>query len=261
MTVRARWRAWIVTGLVITGSLMLPATAATGAAACPSGPLRVADLVGLQQDRGPLSAYRLPVAPLNERASACFGNREVRLIAFVNRAEGLGGASAYTMTPRWLSDPSLTVFGTADELQRGFGSGPFFFISVRPGRGDLQARFARRWVLIRGHFGDSAATTCRAVGPAGSTPSPAQAVAICRTMFVLSSIERSAPPDTATDPRPSAGATVGPSFASVSLAAGAVWLGAALLLPAVTRRRPRGIGRRRAKTDGRVPLDVTRSRN
>jgi hypothetical protein len=232
---------WIVVGL-LTGSLMLAPTSAFGAAACPSGPLVVSDLVRLQQEGGPLSAYPLSVAPLNERAYACFGKRELRFIAFVNRAEGLGGASAYAMTPRWLTDPSLTVFGTAHELQRGFGSGPFFFISVRPGRGDLQARFARQWVAIRGHFGDRAATTCRAVGPAGATPSPAQAVAICRTMFVLSSIERSAPPETGTGTTPPSSVPDGSPVALLSLAAGAVWLLAVLLAPGrAGRGRNRGV--------------------
>jgi hypothetical protein len=180
--------------------------AAAVAASCPDLPLNVSDLVALQRLPGPLAkAFPLGVTPMNERALACFGRRELTLAAFVNRPDGIGGASAFAITPSWIVSGNLIVFGSAREVSAGFGDGPFFFVSTRPSAGDVQRRYARRWVTIRGHFDDPAAATCRASGPADVTPSKTQAVAICRTMFVLTSIQASGMPDTATSPGPGPG--------------------------------------------------------
>ena len=59
-----------------------------------------------------------------------------------------------------------------------FGADPFA----------VQERFRDQWVLISGHFDDSAAETCVATGIEGETPSPAEAIEICRSTFVLSAI-------------------------------------------------------------------------
>jgi hypothetical protein len=166
----------------------------------------------------------MAVTPMNERAFTCFGDRDIEFAAFVNAVEGLGGTQAYRMTPEWLTSPDLMVFGSADEIEPGFGDGPFFFISVRPDGGDPQTIFARQWVTIRGHFGDPAATSCTATGTAGGTPNPEPAVAICQTMFVLTSIVAGAAPDTA---------TAGPASASVdaeSQRAQLPWLAAFAIL-------------------------------
>jgi hypothetical protein len=64
-------------------------------------------------------------------------------------------------------------------------------------------------VTIRGHFDDQAAAGCTASGPAGATPTKAQAIAICRTMFVLTSISRSGVPDTSTSAPDVAAAAAG----------------------------------------------------
>ena len=178
--------------------------AAALAASCPDLPVTVSDLVGLQRPPGPLAkAFPLGVTPINERALACYGGRELTLSAFVNQTGGIGGVTAFAITPSWIVSGNLIVFGSAREVSPGVGDGPFFFVSTRPSAGDLQRQYARRWVTIRGQFDDRAAATCRASGPAGVTPSKTQAIAICRTMFVLTSIRTSGMPDTATSPLPS----------------------------------------------------------
>ena len=80
--------------------LIRPALAEAQEVACPRSPISVADLVALQADRGPLQAFPLSVARMNERALACFGGRELRFVAFVDQPGGLGGVTAYTITPR-----------------------------------------------------------------------------------------------------------------------------------------------------------------
>ncbi|HET7472432.1 MAG TPA: hypothetical protein VFJ71_04845 [Candidatus Limnocylindrales bacterium] len=220
----------LIATLVAVGSAAAPPVAQ--AASCPSLPVSVEDLVALQRQDGPLAkAFSLGVTPMNERALACFGSREITLSAFVNRPDGLGGTSSFAITPSWIVGGGLIVFGSPREVSPGFGDGPFFFVSTRPSAGDLQHQYARRWVTIRGHFDDPAAATCRATGPAGVTPSRTQAVEICRTMFVLTSIRTPAAPDTATSPPSTARST--PSSSP------ALWLGGlvgALVAAAVIRR-------------------------
>ena len=178
--------------------LIRPALAEAQEVACPRSPISVADLVALQADRGPLQAFPLSVARMNERALACFGGRELRFVAFVDQPGGLGGVNAYTITPPWITNPTLTVFGSDHETAPGVGDGVFFFITTRPGSGDLQSRFAGTWVTVRGHFRDPAAASCTAIGAVGQTPDGQQAVAICRTMFVLTSLVPAGAPDTST---------------------------------------------------------------
>ena len=62
-------------------------------------------------------------------------------------------------------------------------------MAVEPGQGDPTAAFAGGWVHVTGHFADAAAATCRADGPAGSTPTVEEAIAICETTFVATAIE------------------------------------------------------------------------
>jgi hypothetical protein len=226
--------------VVLAAWLVQPASAEAHEVVCPRSPVTVADLVALQADRGPLDRFRMAVVPMNERALACFGGVEIRFVAFVNRPGGLGGTQAYRITPLWITNPTLTLFGSTREVAPGFGDGPFFFISTRPGSGDLQAQFARRWVTVSGHFRDSAAGSCRATGVAGQTPNREQAVAICRTMFVLSSLTEADPPDTATVGQAtrivaSDGSTRDASGTSaLPVLAGVVWL-VALLFAAFKR--------------------------
>lgn len=236
---------------------------------CPRPPISVADLVGLQADDGPLARFPLGVARMNERALACFGGREIRLAAFVNDPSGLGGTQAYRITPTWITNPSLIVFGSAREIQPGFGDGPFFFISTRPTGADAQTRYARQWVSIRGHFDDPAAQSCKASGVTGHTPSRRQAIAICRTMFVLTAIDPGGPPDTSAVGRPAPAEAA--NVASRGTDAGLPVLGGLLVFLAMlgaglrypTRPRRRGSGNqqtRRAPAAGGIgaATDVAR---
>ncbi len=235
---------------VLAAWLVRPASADARQVVCPRSPVTVADLVALQADRGLLDRFRLAVVPTNERALACFGGSEIRFVAFVNQPGGLGGTEAYRITPLWITNPTLIVFGSNHEAAPGVGDGPFFFISTRPGNGDLQARFARRWVTVRGHFRDSAAALCRATGTPGQTPNRQQAVAIRRTMFVPSSLSSADPPDTATVDEAkqlvASGGSTGDAagIRAIPLLAGAVWL--ATLLFGGPIRRP--FRRRRVRT-------------
>jgi hypothetical protein len=218
----------VAAALLVAVWLVRPLTAEARQVSCPRPAISVADLVELQADRGLLSSFPMAVTPMNERALACFGGREIRFAAFVNRPGGLGGTEAYRISPLWITNPALTVFGSEREVQRGFGDGPFFFISTRPGTADLQTRYARQWVNVQGHFGDRAAQTCTATGVADHTPNRQQAVAICRTMFVLTAISPGNPPDTSTvgPPAPLEGTNRtphdAPMIAAIPLLAGLV---------------------------------------
>ena len=173
--------------LLLAGS---PAATTASAPGCPRGPVTLQDLIDLERPPGPLAAEFPPaVGFINERALDCFRRRTLHLRAFVNRVEGLGGASAYTIAPQWLWSPRLFVFTTDRELAPGFGDGPWTGVYAPPGLGDLQARYARQWVTLTGHFRDRRATTCRAVGVPGATPDSAQTIRMCQAAFVVSAVE------------------------------------------------------------------------
>jgi hypothetical protein len=206
-----------------------PVDAAGG---CPESPVTLADLIALQAQPGPLAeAYPPGVGFINERARACYGHATLRMRVFVNGTGGIGGASAYSIRPLWLFSPSLIVFPSDAEVEPGVGQGPFTGLYVSPGFADLQSKYARSWVTITGHFMDSRASSCRATGAVGETPGRAQAIRICQSVFVLSSIHRQGDePDTATlvDARPSRTPSADPrqiATAALAFAAGAVmWL-------------------------------------
>ena len=101
----------------------------------------------------------------------------------------------FSLRPEWLAYPSFNVQPSDEVLSPpNFGAGPFLSIAVEPGQGDPTAAFAGGWVHVTGHFADAAAATCRADGPAGSTPTVEEAIAICETTFVASDIEPIAAP-------------------------------------------------------------------
>lgn len=156
---------------------------------CPDKPVTLRDLMALYRDQGPL-ATRFPpaVAWINERGRACFGATTLRFRAFVDGAGGIGGASAYTVQPRWFLGSALIVFATDREVEPGVGDGPFYGIAVPPRFGDVQGRYHRQWVTVAAHFADSRAGSCRADGAPGETPNRRQAIRICQSMLVLSSI-------------------------------------------------------------------------
>jgi hypothetical protein len=147
--------------------------------------------IQLDAERGPLAVrFDEGATVYHERARACFADTEIQFAGFVASPEGKGGVMTFSLSPEWLAYPSFHVQPSAEVLSPpAFGAGPFFSIAVEPGQGDPTAAFVGGWVQVTGHFADAAAQTCRATGPAGSTPSVEEAIAICETTFVATAIE------------------------------------------------------------------------
>jgi hypothetical protein len=117
--------------------------------------------------------------------------------------DGCGGISATTIAPRWLDD----VLGNVVILT----SGPHDATMVayvppvlgRCGVDDLATcpfhGYYGRWVTVSGHFDGPVARTCRiAEQPPGAGATTSDAIAECRTKFIILSIGPGAPPATDT---------------------------------------------------------------
>ena len=244
-------------GAVLTAALLLPAIAVAPVSAqdrCPEPPLAVPDLYGLWERGGPLrDRYPLPVSQINEQGLACYGSQTLTLRVFVAPPGGVGGTSAFVIEPRWLSDHRLFVFGTSARIAgTDYVDGPYLTVAVPPEFGDVWDRLDRRWVRLTARFDHPAAESCVASGVEGETPSPAEAVEVCRTFFVLTGIEAlPSAPATDTAPPGQAGA---PGGSGLMLLAGVVaWL-VALVVSANTagRRRSHGTGSSGPAQDGRT---------
>jgi hypothetical protein len=209
--VSGRRRTVILAGLVLLATAACAASPATSPIApptdadvsaspliadCPALPITLEALIELDAERGPLAQRFDPdTTTYHERARACFADTEIEFVGFVASPEGLGGVVTFSLRPEWLAYPSFHVQPSAEILSPpNFGAGPFLSIAVEPGQGDPTAAFAGGWVHVTGHFADAAAATCRADGPAGSTPTVEEAIAICETTFVASAIEPIAAP-------------------------------------------------------------------
>jgi hypothetical protein len=166
-------------------------SASSVGAGCPTPPITLDALIQLDAERGPLAVrFDEGATVYHERARACFADTEIQFAGFVASPEGKGGVMTFSLTPEWLAYPSFHVQPSDEVLSPpAFGAGPFFSIAVEPGQGDPTAAFAGGWVRVTGHFADAAAATCRATGPAGSTPTVEEAIAICETTFVATAIE------------------------------------------------------------------------
>jgi hypothetical protein len=203
----ARLARFMATALFIAG-FAAPGVAsppvAAAAAACPTGTVTLADLIRLARDTAPLAArFPLPVMNINERAFACLGSRTLRVTAYVAGPYGVGGTSAYRLSPRWIGDGTLFLYSDSARVQ-GQVEGPSYMATSPPGLGDIQARYRGHWVVLTGRFGDPAADACRATGAKGETPSRSQAVAICQSIFVVSGISLLVAPATTTEGSPAA---------------------------------------------------------
>jgi hypothetical protein len=187
----------LAAGLLLAGLLAPPfAAAATPAPACPGARVTLQDLLDLAAAEGPLAAkYDTDPSLMSERAVRCFGHRTLRFAGFVRDPGVHGWLPVYGLSPGWFLHIGLFVATTTGpEAERA----PLTSLAIRPGLGDLQAEHVGYWVTVTGHFDDPAAATCRAVGPAGATPTRAQAVAICRSIFVVTGVTRAATPSTST---------------------------------------------------------------
>lgn len=207
MIVRSNGRT--VLGAVLAAALLAPVAAAAPVSAqetCPEPPLTVGGLLDLYLRGGPLrERYPMAVTQINEAGHACYGSRTLTLRVFVAPPGGVGGTQAYHIEPGWLGDHGLLVWDTADLDDFGHHEGgSFLTVAVPPEFGEAADRFNGRWILLTSRFDHPASESCVASGVEGQTPSPAEAIEICRSFLVLTGIE-ALPPAPATDTVPLAG--------------------------------------------------------
>ena len=217
--------------LLVGGIGLAGPSPATASAVCPPPP---DDLVGLisadASDKGPLSEEFGPIyGRYAEAAANCWGDTEISVSGFVAGPEGIGGTRSYRIEPLWIADMGHWL-STNNRVDPDSGPvGPFFPVAVPP---EMVARFTRldgQWVRVSGHFHDPAAETCAltmGTPEPGLVPTPEQAIEICRTSFVLTSVDALSLPPTdaalATTPRIVSPDAVGMPIALV--AGGAVLL-------------------------------------
>ena len=173
-----------------------PASATASAVCPPPGPL--ADIIAVDAAHpGPLTEQFRPVYGVYaEGAASCWPGTEIGLTGHVSDPEGLGGVSSFTIEPSWLVSRAHSLSVT-DAVDADSGPvGPFLPVAVPP---DLEAEFtalAGRWVSVTGHFDDAIAQTCVVTESdpnLGAVPTQEQAVQICQTSFVLTSVELTVP--------------------------------------------------------------------
>jgi hypothetical protein len=168
-------------------------TSTADAAGCPNPPLTVAELRGLWKNGGGYVGFWGMANPAGTR---CYGRADVSVIGFVDMPDGLGGTSASGITHAWLVDRVVMLYGASNAIRSGRVNDSYT-VAVPPRFGDLQARFARRWVQLTAHFDDPAAQACRGYGPKDANPpTRRQAIAACRRIMVLSSISTTNAPET-----------------------------------------------------------------
>jgi hypothetical protein len=220
----------LVAGCLAPGTLSVPVAAA--ATPCPADPVTLQALLDLSADEGPLAkAYDTDPMLMSERALACFGDRTLRFTAYVRDPGDVGWTYAYGLEPAWFRGAAFFVAASADLPP---GTGPITALAVPPGLGDLQRAHVGHWVMVTGHFDDSAAQTCVASGEAGVAPNTAEAVLICRSTFVVESVARTSAPPTTTIAGVDIAAAPAPGSGWIALAA---LLGGALGLYRLRRRR------------------------
>jgi hypothetical protein len=237
-----------ILGAVLAAALLLPVVAAPSISAedaCPEPPLSVGDLLDLYLRGGPLrERYPMAVTQINEQGLACYGSQTLAMRVFVAPPGGVGGTQSYRIEPGWLSDHRLFVYGTSGRIAgTDYIDGPYLTVAVPPEFGDVWDRFDRSWVHLAGRFDHPAAQSCVASGIEGETPSPAEAIEICRSFFVLTGIE-ALPSAPATDAAPEPGPTAAPGGPAAILLAGvAAWF-AAMVASSGSRDRSRHAGSR-----------------
>jgi hypothetical protein len=194
----ARAGTLLVIALVATVHLATPPST-NASAVCPP-PNSLAQVIAADATEvGPLTEQFRPIYGVYaEAAAACWEGQDIDLRGFVSGPEGIGGTRTWAIEPRWLIDSAHFLSVTDAVSPEGWPVGPFFPVAV-PER--LDARFTSfdgRWVVVTGHFNDKVAKTCVATGdPAyGPVPTTDQAIAICRTAFVVTAVGPLVVPDT-----------------------------------------------------------------
>ena len=175
--------------------LSLPAAAVASAVCPPPGTL--AEIIAVDAELpGPLTEQFRPVYGVYaEGAAACWPGQEIVLTGFVSSPEGIGGTSAFTIEPQWLVSRAHWLSTSAAVDPESGPVGPFFPVAVPPGLGF--SSLEGHWARVTGHFDDALATTCVVTeGSPDAAPTPEQAVEICKTSFVLTSVAPLTAPNT-----------------------------------------------------------------
>jgi len=97
--------------LVAVPTAVVPETALATAVTCPGQPLTVADLDRLFRAQPDTVGWAMGT-PLGR---ACYGSRNIRIRAFANWPDGLGGTSPFSITPAWLD---ANLYAVVDHLGR-----------------------------------------------------------------------------------------------------------------------------------------------
>ena len=222
----------LVVGLLLPGGLAPPrADAATNP--CKAGSdITLTDLLMLAGDwAGPLvGKYQTDPMLVSDSALECYGSRMLRFTAWVRDAGVVGWEYLFGLKPGWLRSATGLFVSVAAELPPGVT--PLVALAVPPALGNLQATYVGHRVTVTGHFDDPAARACVANGEPGLTPTTADAVAICRSTFVVAAVSPTAAPETAM-----ADTNEPPTWWSAWLALSAALGGVATLWYAGRRRR------------------------
>ncbi|MDF2731776.1 MAG: hypothetical protein K0S92_401 [Desertimonas sp.] len=188
----------VILAVALAGAIHVssPASGTASAVCPPPGPL--ADIIAVDAaNPGPLTEQFRPVYGVYaEGAASCWPGSEIGLTGHGSNPEGLGGVSSFTIEPSWLVS-RVHFLSVTDAVDAEAGPvGPFLPVAVPP---DLEAEFttlAGRWVRVTGHFDDAIAETCVVTEGdpnLGAVPTHEQAVQICQTSFVLTSVHLTVP--------------------------------------------------------------------
>jgi hypothetical protein len=211
-TLPSRLTSGILAAVVMGVIELVAPPSAMGSAVCPDPPDTLAGLISADAvEPGPLTAKFRPVFGVYaETAASCWGGAEIEVAGFVATPEGLGGVSPFSIEPAWIVWRAHALSTTESVDPQAGPVGPFFPIAVPPSLEAELSTLGRHWVRVTGHFTDRAAATCVVAVSSpdlGAVPSAEEAIEICRTSFVLTSVEPLSAPPTDTDgPRPTAAA-------------------------------------------------------
>jgi hypothetical protein len=119
------------------------------------------------------------------RVRECLRGSPIRIRAFVNRPDGLGGTNTYVIHPRWLAeDAALVLFGSSREVAPGYGAGRFYAVRCRrrsagwSGSTGAAGSTSRRMWTTRRHAGATPPASRRR-GQPGARPSRCAATSWC----------------------------------------------------------------------------------
>ena len=222
----------LVVSLFLPGGLGPPPAAAATNPCNAASDITLTDLLMLAGDwAGPLALkYETDPMLMSDSALECYGDRTLRFTAWVRDPGVVGWEYVFGLAPRWFRGADGLFVSVAAEPPPGVT--PLVALAVPPALGDLQGTHVGHRVTVTGHFDDPAAQACVATGEPGVAPSAAEAVAICRSTFVVASVVRAAAPATTTAGAAAPEAGIEPwrvvAWLMLAIALGAVlaiWLG------------------------------------